>query len=442
MQNMPKLFTFILTFFFINGLFVAAFNPVSALVLVEDTWYTITPMLQEHPGVSFAVLDGKIYAIGESNERYDSATGIWTTLEPISTPRTGVNIVTYQGKIYCIGGCTSASGPGLYRNLNTVEVYDPATESWSSKASVPVNATYFWSEYYYPDMKACVVNGQLFTIISGGELYMYNSSTDNWSSRTSLPVEYQYPSVYIVNEQLFVIGQNEMHMYNPVTDSWTKKTNPPPPDTYISYQFITVADNKIIIGDQQKTDVSADSVRLNLRIYDPKTDMWSERKTNSKSVVLYGGSMFVGATSGAYAPKKLYIFGYEQDDKDSFQAFTWVYDYVGDVWSTAKPLSAFRNVLGSKLIVANDVFYIIGGSAFNDQYVPVGYNPQGYPDTQPSATVDVTSSPIPHEPEGVWSFLTNSIVVTTTVLMVCIVVVSTLFFYLRGRKRNKSDKYE
>jgi N-acetylneuraminic acid mutarotase len=208
-------------------------------------------------------------------------------------------------KIYCIGGSTSASGPGLYRNLNTVEVYDPVTESWSSKASVPVNATYFWEEYYYPDMKACVVNKQLFVIISGGALYMYNSATNSWSSRASLPVENQYPAVFVVDEQIFVISQKEMYMYNPVTDSWTKKTTPPPPDTYIMYQFTTVVDGKIIIGDQQKTDSSTDSVRLNLRIYDPKTDGWSERKTNSKSVILYGGSIFVGATSGAYAPKKL-----------------------------------------------------------------------------------------------------------------------------------------
>jgi N-acetylneuraminic acid mutarotase len=458
MLNINKIIPFTLFFFFISGIFISTFSYASSSELVEDSWNTKTPMSQQQKGVSFAVLDGKIYAIGceatafydlvGSTERYDPATDTWTTLEPMPTPRDSANVVVYQGKIYCIGGSTVASGPGLYRNLNTVEIYDSVTDSWSSRASVPVNATHFWSEEYYPDMKAVVVNEQLFVIISSGALYMYNPSANSWSSRASLPVENLYSSVYVVNEQLFGISQNEMYMYNPFTDSWTKKTTPPPPDTYISYQFITVTDGRIIIGDQQKTDSSTDSVRLNLRIYDPKTDVWSERKTNSNSVIFYGGSMFVGATSGAYAPKKLYIFSYEQVGKDSFQAFTWTYDLASDVWSTAKPITAFRNVLGSKLIVANDVFYIIGGNTVNDQYVPVGYNPQGYPNTSPSATApstifptasDSTSSPTPSGPESSRSFLTRSIAIAATVLTVCVVVTSVLFFYLR--KKRKQEGY-
>jgi N-acetylneuraminic acid mutarotase len=444
---MNKILVFVLLFFFISGTFVTTFSSVSAASkLVADSWNTKTPMTQEYTGVSFAVLDGKIYAIGGSNERYDPATDTWTTLKFIPTPRTNVNVVAYQGKIYCIGGIVSASGPGLYRSLNTVEVYDPVTDSWSSKASVPLDATYFWLEYYYPDMKVCVVNEHLFAIARSGELFMYNTSADSWSSKASLSVDEDwYPHVYVVDGQLFVITPSRaMYMYNPHVDLWTKKTNMPLSDSnYSLYPFVTVIDNKIVIGDHQKTDLSAGSVQLNLRIYDPKTDVWSERKTNSKSVILYGGSMFVGETSGAYAPKKFYIFGYEQVNQDSFQAFTWMYDPKSDVWSTAKATNTFRNVLASQLVVANDIFYLIGGS-FNDQYVPVGYNPQGYHDTHPSATApavsDVTSSPVPSESSG--SFLDSSAVVVATIITAC-VVVTALFFYLRGRTRTKRNhKYE
>jgi len=456
---MKKILLCMVLFFFISGSFVLPFSSVLASSdLVEDSWNTKTPMTHGQTGCGFAVLDGKIYAIGgyytDINERYDPATDTWTTLAPMPTPRGAVNVVAYQDKIYCIGGITNNVGPGpaIYRALNTVEVYDPTTNSWSSKAAVPLKGTYSHEMYYYADMKAYVVNKQLFAIASSGELYMYNPSTDSWSSKASLSVENWYPQVYVTNEQLFVIPKaGEMHMYNPATDAWTKKTNTPNSDSnYILYPFVTVADNKIIIGDHQKTDSSTGSVQLNLRIYDPKTDVWSERKTNSKSAIFYGGSMFVGATTGAYAPKKLYIFGYEQAGKDSFQAFTWVYDPVGDVWSTAKAITTFRNVLATNLIVDDDVFYLIG-STFNDQYIPTGYDPQGYPNTPPPATSppattpstttpsasDGTSSQTPPEPKTSESFLTGYIVAAAAVLTTTCVIVITLCFYLRGKKETR-----
>ena len=59
--------------------------------------------------------------------------------------------------------------------------------------------------------------------------------------------------------------------------------------------------------------------------------------------------------------------------------------------------------------------------------MPIGYDPQGYPDTSPSAMA-------PSESEYAGAFLTWSVVIAT-VLTIGVVVTTLLFFYLRGRKR-------
>jgi hypothetical protein len=55
-----------------------------------------------------------------TNEEYNPTTDTWTTKASMPTPRIDFAITVYQGKIYCIGGTTDYYS---YSNLN--EVYDP-----------------------------------------------------------------------------------------------------------------------------------------------------------------------------------------------------------------------------------------------------------------------------------------------------------------------------
>jgi N-acetylneuraminic acid mutarotase len=73
-------------------------------------------------------VNGKIYAIGGYNdssgclstvEEYDPATDTWTTKTPMPTTRAGLAIGVVNNKIYAIGG----HGGGSL--LSTVEEYDP-----------------------------------------------------------------------------------------------------------------------------------------------------------------------------------------------------------------------------------------------------------------------------------------------------------------------------
>jgi hypothetical protein len=212
---------------------------------------------------------------------------------------------------------------------------------------------------------------------------VYNPSDDSWSNKTALPISSSM-AASVINDKIFAIiknGENELwelFMYDSVIDSWIKKATPVSPifqtSLFSSFTF-TVADDKLIVC-QITYSYYWDSANSYIHIYDPMLDKWSEGESGPETYVY--GYIFAEVTSGVYAPKKLYVFGYEQNDQ-SLQAFTWVYDPVNDVWSTAKAMPACSVIAADqrtyKLVVADDLFYMIGGNNFNAQYIPIGYSP-------------------------------------------------------------------
>jgi hypothetical protein len=398
-------------------------------------------------------LEGKIYAIGgggyytfncsTANEMYDPKADKWTELAPMPTPRGNFISIVCQGKIYCIGGEYSREV------LKVVEVYDPVTNRWESKEPLPFYAEdiYYSENVFKNSLQQQVVNGQIFIITLEGAMYMYDPVTDKWSNKSPLPLKQEPLRTHVINEQLFVITQNTMYTYNPVTDAWTYKTRMP---TSMMYVFSVVVDNKIVVGDFLYTSgvnhIAMLNAQLRVRLYDPGSDVWYDGKTVDEHVFArYPDYDWVttGMTSGVYAPKNVYILGFNSSKEvlGNVKPFTWVYDPVSDVWSTAKGLDAPQG--SRKMVIVNDIFYAIGADS-NDQYVPASYNSQGYYTPQPSAADPSTSNIISSNPPGYdssGSFLTWSVVVVAF-LIVGIVVVVALFFYLQERKRSKSVKYE
>jgi N-acetylneuraminic acid mutarotase len=65
-------------------------------------------------------------------EAYDPATDTWKTKTPLPTPRYGpVGVV--NGILYAVGGVSKGSGI-----ISTVEAYNPTTNTWIMKAPMPV----------------------------------------------------------------------------------------------------------------------------------------------------------------------------------------------------------------------------------------------------------------------------------------------------------------
>lgn len=204
--------------FLVAPCLIAAKPALSSSDIVEDSWASKAPMQQARGYLGVAVVNGKIYAIGGStyhgkwpvtngivgtNEEYDPATDTWSFKKPMPTPRYGFATAVYQNKIYCIGGVTgySTSTGRLITGVN--EVYDPATDTWETKAPMP---TARWL------LQANVVNGKIYLI--GGQNgglstivnEVYDPEIDAWTTMAPMPTAAQSHASAVVDNKIYVAG--------------------------------------------------------------------------------------------------------------------------------------------------------------------------------------------------------------------------------------------
>jgi len=350
-------------------LFIAASSLVmtQAASVAENSWLNRPPMPNAKSGLEVAVVNEKIYVIGSdgTNLEYDPETLTWTTKQPAPTPRSQFAIAVYHNKIYVIGGSEGydqSTDSHILSSLN--EVYDPLTDTWESKTPMPTNRS---------QLNANVVDGKIYLI--GGRTGGQYSTVD-------------------LNE-----------VYDPQTDSWTTKA--PIPYPVVQYASVAVDGKIFVMGGQ---DEFADTVNLDVvQIYDPSTDTWSFG-TPMPNVVWQAAA---GATTGVWAPKRIYLFGGLPEQGLFGTNITQVYNPETDSWTmgTSMPTSRFNFAVG----VVNDTFYALGGSPFfnlqgeaiaaNDLYIPFGYQgllpPYWSPSasTSPSPTIrpSVSLTPSPTE---------------------------------------------
>lgn len=86
-----------------------------------------------------AILNNRLFVLGgrdgsschRSVESYDPHTNKWTLCAPMNRRRGGVGVGVVNGFLYALGGHDSpANNPSCIRT-ETVERYDPATDSWT-----------------------------------------------------------------------------------------------------------------------------------------------------------------------------------------------------------------------------------------------------------------------------------------------------------------------
>jgi len=198
-------------------------------------------------------VNNKIYAIGgvdcvggcyrplAVNEVYDPATNTWTTKAPMPTARFRISAATVNGKIYVFGGGTGAvSGSG--NRFDVVEEYNPITDTWTTKNNLST----------VRDMTAAaVVNNKIYLI--GGNLSTLNEEydpvTDTWTTKAPMLTGRRYPGAAVINNKIYVIG-GFRHMtpneeYDPITDTWTTKA--PMPTGRYATGATAVVNNKIYV---------------------------------------------------------------------------------------------------------------------------------------------------------------------------------------------------
>jgi N-acetylneuraminic acid mutarotase len=158
---------------------------------------------------SSAVIGGSIYVaggiVGSSTTnrlaRYTPATNSWSELAPMPQGRNHAASATDGTKFFVFGGRGPGSGDSnmVANGFNTVQIYNPATNTWVSSASA--GSTIAPLPQARGGMgKAVFVNGEFFVI--GGEtatgagatsnkvynrVDIYNPSTNTWRLGPAMP---------------------------------------------------------------------------------------------------------------------------------------------------------------------------------------------------------------------------------------------------------------
>jgi N-acetylneuraminic acid mutarotase len=164
-------------------------------------------------------------------EAYDPATDTWITKADIPSPRNQSTVAVVDGIIYVMGG---QFGIGNVEVLSTVEAYDPATGKWTRKADMPT-ARY--------GVTACVLDGRIY-VFGGNTIYgeaegivptveVYDPATDTWIQASDMPWGRNHHAASVVDGRMYIIGgctgtpeagafmSPVVDVYDPATDAWT-----------------------------------------------------------------------------------------------------------------------------------------------------------------------------------------------------------------------------
>jgi len=260
-------------------------------------------------------VDGKIYVIGGSQtttsrlnvmEVYDPVTDTWdTSKKNMPTARVELCAAAVNGKIYAIGGATSHVGSPL----GMVEEYDPLTDTWDTNKQ-PMPTARMGAAWGVINNKVYIAGGSAtgspnWTI--SNKLEIYDPATDTWTSGANMLTDRYYPRGVVLKDTLYVIGglkgspwtgQNAVQQYDPISDNWYWGTNL---NTGRVGHSADAFNGKIYVigGDKQPP------MQQNVEEYDPLTKTWTEFGTTSGPITLHASSVydnmlyvFSGSTQG------------------------------------------------------------------------------------------------------------------------------------------------
>jgi N-acetylneuraminic acid mutarotase len=416
---MIKTIALVLVLVFLTASCLIVAKPVSAATASGDLWVERAPMPHEEFSFGAVSANGEICAVGYNfTYVFDPSADAWFSRTPMPTHQRGFAIAAYQGKIYVIGGWSSIDpNTGVAVPTGANEMYDPATDTWTTKAPMPTPTAF---------LQANVVDDKIYLISGMTNVY--------------------YPTL-----------SSAMWIYDPTNDSWSSAA---PIPTSVFYYASAVVNNRIYIegGEQGSSPYYSN---LN-QIYDPETNTW----TLGESLPAPLHQAAAGATTGKLAPAMLYVIGGTNDGYNGVNT-TQIYDPQTNNWILGAPMLISRLELA--VAVLNDTLYAIGGLsrsgpennigavyAINEQYIPLDYqgpipspyvpipspSPTQTPTPSPSATPTPSASPSPSPSPSPTAtpvkpapepFPVGWIVVVA--VSVVVVVVAGLLFYFKKRKR-------
>ncbi|XP_057673481.1 kelch-like protein 1 isoform X4 [Corythoichthys intestinalis] len=195
-----------------------------------DTWMEIAPMNAPRSELGLVMLDGLIYAVGgweggsrlDSVECYNPHTNSWQFTGSVKMAVTSPAVVALDGLLYVTGGAVLEDGDGS----DLTQVYNPKTETWMEVAPMQIPRS---------GSAACTLKGKIYVI--GGwhatkentdKVECYDPKTNQWTMCAPMKERRYRPGVAVVDEKIYVLGGEEgwdryhdtIERFCDVTDTW------------------------------------------------------------------------------------------------------------------------------------------------------------------------------------------------------------------------------
>ena len=221
-----------------------------------------------------------------SAEIFDPATNKWTSVASMSTTRAYHTATLLQnGKVLVAGGHYNST------DLKTAEIYDPSTETWSSTGSM-LSVRYSHTATLLPSGEVLVAGGCKTvsgdaTVLSKAEIY--DPSLGTWKSTKSMFYGGLYTAMLQGDNTVLLIGKATQipEKYDCSTELWTKLADPS--TTVADCTSTLMKDGKVLAVDDQKK----------VRIYDPGTNVWTNEapmvngRNNCTATLLQNGNILI-----------------------------------------------------------------------------------------------------------------------------------------------------
>ena len=196
----------------------AATDAVQIYNTVTDTWREGPPLPNPRGSGAAVYSNGKLHFFGgllpdrrtDIGEHYmldlaNLAAG-WQAAAPMPNPRNHLSGAAVDGLVYAIGG-QYGHDAGV-QDQKFLDVYDPATDTWTRKADLPSARSHFEPGTMVHNDKIIIAGGR-----RGGfffdDVTEYDPATNQWTERCELPENLLAPAAKVFGDRLIVANGGE-----------------------------------------------------------------------------------------------------------------------------------------------------------------------------------------------------------------------------------------
>lgn len=337
---------------------------ISALALAPpvasaDSWSpAASPMVSRAGATATLLPNGKVLVAGgydddallsqnlSSAELYDPSSDSWSPVGDMQTARAGHTATLLgNGKVLVTGGL--GNNPLGTLRLASAELYDPATNAWSSAGTMSSGRS---------DSSAVLLNDNRVLVAGGygpeaplSSADLYDPASNSWSQAAPLPVgTFGAAAALLSNGKVLVAGgqtavgtRQAAQLYDPTADAWS-----PTSSMSVARGFpytARLSDGKVLV---------AGGNGVTAELYDPASGTWSD-----------AGSMAVSHSDGAMtalADGTALVAGGSDDDSTGVSGATELYDEHANTWSRGATMRSARSMNIATLLADGRVL-VTGG---------------------------------------------------------------------------------